>query len=156
MHSSWRFIAHGLVVAACATAVQGAEADWTPLFNGRDLTGWVNVNCAPNTFTVRDGIIVSTGVPTGVMRTERQYENFELELEWRHMRPGGNAGLFVWSAPITAVGQPFAKAIEVQILDGRAARGVRAAGRAVPPALYRHRLKRLASGARARGTLEDE
>jgi hypothetical protein len=97
----------------------GAEPDSTPLFNGRDLAGWVNVNCAPNTFTVRDGIIVSTGVPTGVMRTERQYENFELELEWKHLRPQGNAGLFVWSEPITSPGVPFAKSIEVQILDGR-------------------------------------
>jgi hypothetical protein len=119
MHSSLRFIARGVVLVACSAAAHGAGIEWTPLFNGRDLSGWVNVNCAPNTFTVHDGIIVSTGVPTGVMRTERQYENFELELEWRHMKPGGNAGLFVWSAPITAVGTPFAKAIEVQILDGR-------------------------------------
>jgi hypothetical protein len=95
------------------------ENGWRPLFNGKDLTGWVPVQVAPNTFTVRDGIIVSTGVPTGVMRTDRQYENFELELEWKHVVPGGNAGLFVWSYPITAVGQPFTKSIEVQILDGR-------------------------------------
>lgn len=96
-----------------------AEPDWTPLFNGRDLSGWVNVNCAPNTFTVRDGMIVSTGVPTGVMRTERQYENYEVELEYRHMKAGGNAGLFAWSDPITSPGVPFARAIELQILDGR-------------------------------------
>jgi len=96
-----------------------AESDWRPLFNGRDLTGWVNVNCAPGTFTVQEGLIVSTGVPTGVMRTDRQYENFELELEWRHMKPKGNAGLFVWSHPVTAPGVPFTRSVEVQILDGR-------------------------------------
>src|SRR5690606_6469513 len=61
----------------------------------------------------------STGVPTGLLRTERQYENFILELEWSHQVPGGNAGLFVWSHPLTAPGTPFARAIEVQILDGR-------------------------------------
>lgn len=97
--------------------IQGA--DWVSLFNGRDLSGWVNVNCAPNTFTVRDGMIISTGIPTGVMRTDRQYENFELELEWRHLQPKGNAGLFVWSHPVTAQGQPFTRSIEVQVLDGR-------------------------------------
>jgi hypothetical protein len=102
-----------------ASGATAAEAEWSPLFNGRDLSGWVNVNCAPNTFTVRDEMIVSTGVPTGVMRTERPYENFEMEMEWRHMKPTGNAGLFVWSDPITAPGTPFARAIEVQILDGR-------------------------------------
>jgi hypothetical protein len=96
-----------------------AADEMTPLFNGKDLSGWVPVNVHPGTFSVRDGMIVSTGKPTGVMRTEKQYENFELELEYRHMVAGGNAGLFVWSDPITARGQPFTRAIEVQILDGR-------------------------------------
>jgi len=112
-----------LVSAALAIVVSITNAaegdDWRPLFNGKDLSGWVPVQVAPNTFTVRDGMIVSTGVPTGVMRTDRQYENFELDLEWKHIVPQGNAGLFVWSYPITAVGQPFTKSIEVQILDGR-------------------------------------
>jgi len=100
-------------------AAESSSTNWTPLFNGRDLSGWVNVNCAPNTFSVRDEMIISTGVPTGVMRTDRQYENFELELEYRHMKTGGNAGLFVWSDPITSPGVPFARSIEVQILDGQ-------------------------------------
>lgn len=103
-------------------AVRAADATgdgFQPLFNGSDLSGWSNVNCAPKTFTARDGMIVSTGIPTGVMRTDRQYENFELELEWRHMKAGGNAGLFVWSYPITAPGVPFTRSLEVQILDGR-------------------------------------
>jgi hypothetical protein len=89
------------------------------LFNGRDLSGWIPVNVAPGTFSVRDGIIVSTGVPTGVMRTDKQYENFLLELDWKHVVAGGNAGLFVWSDPLTSLGVPFTRAIEVQILDGR-------------------------------------
>src|SRR5262245_50628638 len=92
----------------------GADEVFTLLFNGRDLTGWVNVNCAPNTFTVRDGMIVSTGVPTGVMRTDRMYENFILELDWKHLRKDGNAGLFIYSDPVTAPGVPFTRAIEVQ------------------------------------------
>jgi hypothetical protein len=100
-------------------AAQAADPQLEPLFNGKDLSGWVNVNVAPETFTVKDGLIVSTGKPTGIIRSEKQYENFILELEWRHMKPGGNAGLFVWSEPITAQGTPFARSIEVQILDGR-------------------------------------
>lgn len=94
------------------------ESGFEPLFNGQDLSDWIPVNVAPNTFTAKDGMIVSTGVPTGVMRTAKQYENFILELEWRHMKPKGNAGVFVWSAPLTAQGTPFAKSIEVQVLDG--------------------------------------
>jgi hypothetical protein len=106
------------IVAFVTLLVQDAGADFRPLFNGHDLSGWVNVNCAPGTFTVRDGMIVCTGKPTGVLRTDRQYENFVLELEYQHVTAGGNSGLFIWSDPITARGQPFTRAIEVQVMDG--------------------------------------
>ena len=90
-----------------------------PLFNGKDLDGWVPMNVDPDTFSVRDGVIYCTGRPTGLMRTDRMYENFVLELAWRHLEPGGNAGLFVWSDGVIAKPTPFARSIEIQILDGR-------------------------------------
>ena len=109
----------GLLVAMLSTMVRGADEDGAkPLFNGKDLTGWVRVNCAPETFTVRDGMIVSTGKPTGVLRTEKMYENFVLDIEWRHMNPKGNAGIFVWSDSLPAPGVPFTRGIEVQVLAG--------------------------------------
>jgi len=115
-----RLLVFGLVAGlALSSAAVAGEAGFVPLFNGKDLSGWVRVNCAPETFTVRDGLIHCTGVPTGVLRTDKQYENFILEIEWRHMRPGGNAGLFAWSDPLTAPGVPFTRSIEIQILDGR-------------------------------------
>ena len=67
------------------------------LFNGKDLAGWIDVNTSPETWSVQDGILVCTGKPIGVMRTDRQYENFIIEVEWRHMEPGGNSGMFLWS-----------------------------------------------------------
>src|SRR5262245_37901041 len=96
----------------------GKDEGYVPLFNGKDLAGWVKVNNAPGTFFVKDGMIVTTGVPTGILRTARMYENFVLELEWRHMKPKGNSGVFVWADPLPAVGTPFTRAIEVQVLDG--------------------------------------
>lgn len=87
------------------------------LFNGRDLSGWVNVNCAPETWSWRDGLVHCTGKPTGALRTERQYENFVLELDWRHLKSGGNAGVFIWASALGAPGVPFLRAIEVQVLD---------------------------------------
>ena len=105
----------GIALSSLETIAQ--ETGFRPLFNGQDLTGWVNVNCDDTTWTVRDGMIHCTGIPTGELRTDRQYENFILELEWRHLKSGGNAGLFVWSGPISAPGVPFLRAIEVQILD---------------------------------------
>ncbi len=109
-----------VVGMCCANVLQAADDGFTPLFNARDLDGWVNVNCAPETWTVRDGMIVCTGIPTGVLRTERHYENYVLELEWRHMKKRGNAGLFIHSDPVTAVGKPFTRSIEIQIMDGNA------------------------------------
>jgi hypothetical protein len=94
------------------------EDGFTSLFNGRDLSGWINVNCAPSTWTVRDNMIVCTGIPTGVLRTERQYENFILEADWMHLKTGGNSGMFVWSGALPICGQPFTKAVECQVLDG--------------------------------------
>ena len=101
-----------------ATEYFTQEEGFVPLFNGKDLSGWVNVNCAPETWTVDQGRIVCSGIPTGILRTEKMYENFVLDLEWRHLQPGGNAGLFVWSDALTARGVPFSRSVEVQVLDG--------------------------------------
>lgn len=72
-------------------AVQvAAEDGFRPLFNGRDLAGWVNVNTAPSTWSVTDeGWLRCTGRPTGELRTERMFQNFELEVTWRHLVPEG-------------------------------------------------------------------
>jgi hypothetical protein len=87
------------------------------LFNGTDLSGWVNANCWPGTFSARDGMIFCDGKPTGFLRTDRMYENFVLEFDWLHEEKEGNAGLFVWADPIPSSAQNmFPRAIEVQIM----------------------------------------
>jgi len=97
--------------------LQAQEDGFVPLFNGKDLSGWRPINVAEDTFSVRDGMVVTTGKPTGFMATERQYENFIVELDWRHMKEGGNSGIFIWGEGLPAPGVPYAKGIEVQILD---------------------------------------
>ncbi len=99
--------------------LRSREKGFVDLFNGRTLDGWQIVNGAPSTWTVKDGVIACSGFPTGVLRTDRTYENFVLELEYRHLVPNGNAGLFVWSDPLTARGQPFTRSVEVQVMDGQ-------------------------------------
>ena len=88
-----------------------------PLFNGRDLSGWVDVNTSPATWTVKDDMLICSGNPIGVMRSEKQYENFILQIEWRHMKEGGNSGVFVWSEGTPAPGQRLPKGMEVQMLE---------------------------------------
>ncbi|HEY1859559.1 MAG TPA: family 16 glycoside hydrolase, partial [Gemmataceae bacterium] len=93
---------------------------FVPMFNGKDLTGWVNVNCAPETFFVKGDEIITTGKPTGYLRTDKQFENFIAEFDWKHIPPKpeevGNSGFFVWADPIPAVGTGYTRGIEVQVL----------------------------------------
>jgi len=92
-------------------------AGFRDLFNGKDLTGWVDVNTSKDTWTVRDGLLVCSGKPIGVMRSEKQYENFILHIEWRHMEAGGNSGVFIWSEGTVPEGRRLPKGMEVQMLE---------------------------------------
>jgi len=116
----FRFCSFALIVAAVSVAAEDKKpADGVKaLFNGTSLAGWHNVNCAPGTFFVKDGEIITTGTPTGFLRTDRQYENFELEMDWMHINKTevGNSGLFVWGDPLPGVGTPYTRGIEVQVL----------------------------------------
>jgi hypothetical protein len=109
-----------LALAGPFLADEKKDDGFVPMFNGKDLSGWVNVNCAPGTFYVKDGEIITTGKPTGYLRTAKQYENFIADFEWMHIppKPGavGNSGFFVWADPIPAVGTGYTRGIEVQVL----------------------------------------
>ncbi|MBN2316873.1 MAG: DUF1080 domain-containing protein [Sedimentisphaerales bacterium] len=108
-----------LVILLCGSfALQAVEPmKFKPLFNGKDLSGWVNVNTDKDTWTVRDGMIVCSGHPIGVMRTDRQYENFILHIEWRHMEAGGNSGTFLWADGMVPEGKRLPRGVEVQMLE---------------------------------------
>jgi hypothetical protein len=129
--SRWSLVS-GLVALACVSVA--LSQDKTPAPQppkaGIDGTGpgwrdlveadFARVNCEEKTFTFRDGQIFCTGLPVGVMRTARQYGNFELVVEWRHMKSAGNSGLFVWVPEKSLEGlKPggLPHGIEVQMLD---------------------------------------
>jgi hypothetical protein len=104
-----------LAAGALATAFQTPQ--FRDLFNGKDLTGWVNVNTDPDTWRVEDGLLVCRGQPIGVMRSDRQYENFILHIEWMHMEPGGNSGVFIWSDARPGERNRLPNGVEVQMLE---------------------------------------
>jgi hypothetical protein len=96
--------------------IDGAGPGWQALGE----SDFVNVNCNPETWSWKDGQIHCTGQPVGVIRSQKPYTNFELVVEWRHLRSGGNSGVFLWtiekSLKDLKPGQ-LPHGIEVQVLD---------------------------------------
>jgi hypothetical protein len=78
---------------------------------------WVQVNTPPEIWTLKDGELACAGRPIGVMRSEKQYENFIMHVEWKHMEPGGNSGVFVWSSARPDEQSRLPDGVEVQMLD---------------------------------------
>lgn len=108
-----------VAVILCASTLIAADAPkqaFRPLFNGKDLKGWINVNTDPDTWRVKDKMIICKGKPIGVMRSDRQYENFILHIEWMHKEPGGNSGVFVWSSARPGPNR-LPDGVEVQMLE---------------------------------------
>lgn len=124
--------------AVCTSTVGAGLPQFKPLFNGKDLSGWVNVNTGPDTWSVRDGLLVCSGHPIGVMRTEKQYENFLLHVEWRHMEAGGNSGVFAWSEGTVPEGKRLPKGMEVQMLELDWVKLHPRADGSLPPIAYVH------------------
>ncbi|HSB60578.1 MAG TPA: DUF1080 domain-containing protein [Vicinamibacteria bacterium] len=97
------------------------------LFNGRDLTGWeADVPArdagasAPDSFIVRDGLLVSLGKPEGHLLTTKSYRDYRLEVEYRFPGKGGNCGVLVHASRPRALYKMFPQSIEVQMQSGEA------------------------------------
>lgn len=111
------YLFFSLLIVGFANGQTTEPLKFQPLFNGKNLNNWVNVNTDKSTWSVKNKMIICSGHPIGVMRTDRQYENFILEIEWRHMEAGGNSGVFIWSEGTQFKDDPLTKAIEVQMLE---------------------------------------
>lgn len=99
----------------------------TPLFNGRDLTGWKPDVPAKDTdpglrdsFIVRNGMLVSLGKPEGHLVTEKTYRNYRLEVEYRFAGTPGNCGVLVHASRPRALYKMFPQSIEVQMMHENA------------------------------------
>ncbi len=85
-----------------ALTLPGPKSDWRPLFNGRDLEGWVEDT--KGIWSVREQMIV--GKHSGqkwndFLRTKQDFEDFEFSVEFRLLNGVGNSGIQFRS--ITAV-----------------------------------------------------
>lgn len=99
-----------------AALIDGQGPGWTLL----TLDDFANVNCKPDTWYENEGIIHCRGNCNGGLRTLKEFENFEMVVQWKHLKRAGNSGIFVWApGDVLAKLQPGAlpQGIEIQILD---------------------------------------
>ncbi len=124
--SSSSSLGEGVVEVATTHPQEGL--DWRPLLEKDSIGGlrdWRQVNCAAKTFAfVKDEsgaeVLECSGHPTGVLRSAEVYDNFVCDFEWRHFDCKGmeaNAGFFIWSDALPALGEPFTRSIEMQICN---------------------------------------
>ena len=101
-------------------ATFGKNLNWSDVLKGNQQAskplGWIQVNTEADTWRVDGDILKCTGLPIGVIRSEKEYENFILHVEWCHKAPGGNSGTFVWSSAKPGENR-LPDGVEVQMLD---------------------------------------
>lgn len=86
-----------LGLAATQQSVIGADQE-TPIFNGKDLSGW-NIHGTEKWY-VEDGELVCESGPDaayGYLATEKQYKDFELSVDFKQSADG-NSGIFFRSS----------------------------------------------------------
>lgn len=87
-----------------ASSALGADADFQPLFNGKDFTGWRFSlqkvgDPLPDNWKVKDGVIYLTGAMRPHLVTAREFGDFEVKFEWRALVPKFNGGFYIRSKP---------------------------------------------------------
>jgi Domain of Unknown Function (DUF1080) len=73
-----------------------APAAWSkpqPLFNGKNLDGWIPDNPSKNHWVVQDGVLVNQA-PGANIRTERKFNDFKLHVEYNCPQEG-NSGVYL-------------------------------------------------------------
>src|SRR4026208_109572 len=77
-----------------ATRPLQPNEQWVQLFNGKDLTNWVEVG--KEKWVIEDGVIHGQGVSNayGYLRTEKKYKDFWLSIRLK-CEADGNRGVYI-------------------------------------------------------------
>lgn len=103
----------GFLALGRATEKDNAEG-FRELFNGKDLTGWKVHGGKRELWGAEKGLLFVKSNGGGWLLTEKEYADFELRLEYRFEKPGGNSGVAL-RAPETA--EVSRQGIEIQLID---------------------------------------
>src|SRR5688500_16624610 len=103
-----------LMIALVSAAISGlalADGETIALFNNKDLTGWTAEFSKEgvkmeDVWRVEEGVLMCRGQPSGYLRTQGEYENYVLTLEWLWTPggKGGNSGVLVHASTPRALG----------------------------------------------------
>lgn len=111
-----------LLFALSFYSCNNSESNTQSLFNGTDLSGWhVDIPAMDsnpdtlNPFIVRDGMLVSLGMPGGHLISDEIFENYSLTVEYRFAGEPGNCGVLVHASTPRALYEMFPKSMEVQM-----------------------------------------
>lgn len=109
------------------TCLQGVSFSQVSLFDGKSLSGWYmdvpdlqKDSSLRKPFIVRDGLLVSLGTPGGHLISDKSYEDYMLEFEYRFVGDPGNCGVLVHASTPRALYGMFPKSIEVQMMHSNA------------------------------------
>src|SRR2546422_11671079 len=79
-----KFLLALILLSTSISFCEASEDKGVSLFNGKDLSGWVAMGDNPNSFRADQGTIFCTGAGNypNWLRSEKEYENFDLRLEY--------------------------------------------------------------------------
>jgi hypothetical protein len=121
MRLKWNLLPVALCACVLAFAVvavgdekSAGEEGFVPLFNGKDLTGWVyGGKPAGKGYQVKDGVLFCTDGDGGNLFTEKEYGDFAFRFEFK-LEDSGNNGVGI-RAPLE--GDAAYVGMEIQVLD---------------------------------------
>ncbi|MGZ3871480.1 MAG: 3-keto-disaccharide hydrolase [Mucilaginibacter sp.] len=105
------------------TAVHCSLMAQTKLFDGKTTQGWhAYLNTGPGAWKVVDGALQldPKAEGQGDLVTDKEYENYELSLDWK-IAEGGNSGIIFGVHEDSAFGATYLTGIEMQVLDDKGA-----------------------------------
>lgn len=112
-----------LIVCICSITAfsqngNSKKEKWTVLFDGKNLGQWKSYNKEKlaDQWKIQGNELVLTGKNAGDLITKKEYENFELELEWK-ISEGGNSGIFFGVIEDPKYKNTYDSGPEMQVLD---------------------------------------
>lgn len=112
-----------LFITLLAVTLTGAippakKEKWTKLFDGKSITGWHRyLKTDTNGWRVDNGALTTDG-KQGDLLTDKEYENFDLEFEFK-VQAKGNSGVIYKVIEDAQYNQPYISGPEFQVIDDK-------------------------------------